>query len=121
MLQHALPVILLLLTAAGAAAAQSASATLSTTIPPLARLTFSRNTLVFPDADPDLVPQVPATGGPLVITAKARGARDGVTTLTVLANDDLRSGVTVLPAATITWTGSGPGFVGGTLNRTASQ
>jgi hypothetical protein len=41
--------------------------------------------------------------------------------LTVLASDDLRSGVTTIPANAITWTATGTGFVGGTVNRTTAQ
>ena len=67
------------------------------------------------------VPQVPASGGPITITAKARAANNGLVTLTVQASDDLRSGLDVLPAALITWIGSGPGFVNGTLSRTTAQ
>lgn len=103
------------------ARAQSVSATLSASMPPLARLSLSSNNLSFPDADPDLMPQVPASGGPITITAKARAANNGLVTLTVQASDDLRSGLDVLPAALITWIGSGPGFVNGTLSRTTAQ
>jgi hypothetical protein len=103
------------------AGAQSANATLSAPLTSLARLSLSTNSLTFPDADPDLVPQVPALQGPLTITAKARAPQGDVVTLTVQASDDLRSGVTVLPASLVTWTASGPGFVGGTLSPSAAQ
>jgi hypothetical protein len=103
------------------AGAQSAPATLSVSIPPMARLSFSTNSISFPDADPDLFPQVSATQGPIAITAKARAAQGAVVTLTVQASDDLRSGVTVLPASLVTWTGAGPGFSGGTLSRAGPQ
>jgi hypothetical protein len=101
--------------------AQSATATLSAPLPSLARLTLSTNSLTFPDADPDLVPQVPALQGPVTITAKARAPQGETVTLTVQANDDLRSGVTVLPASLVTWTGSGAGFVEGTLSASVGQ
>lgn len=110
--------------AADDAAAQTSlpvSATLSSNVTSLARLSFSTNSLTFDDADPDLVPQVPASGGPLTITARARAPRNGLVTLTVQASDDLRSGVNVLPASLITWTASGGGFVDGVLSRTAPQ
>ena len=110
-----------LLFAGADVAAQSANATLSASVTPMARLSFSTNSLAFADADPDLVPLVPATSGPVVITAKARAARDEVITLTVQASDDLRSGLDMLPASLITWTGSGPGFVNGTLSAAAPQ
>lgn len=120
MIRTAIPLVLSLAVSLDAPA-QSVSATLSASMPPLARLSLSSNSLSFPDADPDLVPQVPASGGPITITAKARAANNGLVTLTVQASDDLRSGVYVLPATLITWTGSGPGFVNGTLSRTTAQ
>ena len=106
---------------AAAQSALSASATISTNVTSLARLSISSNTLAFDDADPDLVPEVPASGGPLTITARSRAPRNGLVTLTVQASDDLRSGVTLLPASLITWTGTGAGFVDGTLSRTTPQ
>ena len=106
------------------AAAQSAltvPTTLSSNVTSLARISLSTNSLSFPDADPDTVPQVPSTTGPLTITARARASRNGLVTLTVQASDDLRSGVSVLPASSITWTATGSGYVRGTLSRTAPQ
>lgn len=120
MIRAAIP-LLLSLAVSVAAQAQTVSATLSASMPPLARLSLSANGLTFPDADPDLVPQVPASGGPITITAKARAANNSLVTLTVQASDDLRSGIDVLPAALISWTGTGPGFVNGTLSRTTAQ
>ena len=112
---------LVLTVAAGAAAQEAVSATLSSSMPPLARLSLSANNLNFPDADPDLVPQIPSSGGPITITAKARAQSGGMVTLTVQASDDLRSGVDILPVSLITWTASGPGFVNGTVSRTSAQ
>ena len=102
-------------------AGQAVSATFSGSMPPLARLSLSSNNVSFPDADPDLVPLIPAAAGPITITAKARATPNELVTLTVQAADDLRSGVNVLPASLITWTASGPGFVSGTLSRSAAQ
>jgi hypothetical protein len=112
---------LVLTVATGAAAQEAVSATLSSSMPPLARLSLSANNLNFPDADPDLVPQVPSSGGPITITAKARAQSGGMVTLTVQASDDLRSGVDMLPVSLITWTASGPGFINGTMSRTSAQ
>ena len=75
----------------------------------------------FPDSNPDSVPQVPGTPGPLVLTVKARTTLNATVRLSVLASDDLRAGVRTLPASTITWTATGAGFVPGTLNRTTPQ
>jgi hypothetical protein len=103
---------------AARAAAQPATATLSATIAPQASLTLSTASLTFPDADPDVLNRVPATGGPLLISAKARATAGQAVVLTVLASADLRSGLDVLSASNITWTASGPGFVAGTLSAT---
>jgi hypothetical protein len=99
----------------------SDTATLNADFSPLAALSISSNTLAFPDADPDTVPQVPGTPASITITARARATRGAAVTLTVQASDDLRSGVDTIPIAAITWTASGPGFVAGTLSRATPQ
>ena len=102
------------------AAAQTSTATLSADLGAVASLTLSAVTIAFPDADPDLVAQIPATGGPLLITAKSRASAAAQVVLSVQAADDLRSGVTVISASNITWTASGPGFVAGTLTTSSA-
>lgn len=113
--------ILAILAAATAAAAQTASATLSADLGGLARLAFSSTSLSFPDANPDLVPQVASLPPILTITAKARAGAGSAVTLTVQASDDLRSGIDTIPASALTWTAAGPGFTAGTVSRTAPQ
>lgn len=110
-----------LLGLANSAAAQSRTATLNVTINGFARLTLSSSGVSFPDSNPDLVPQVPATPGPLAITVKARATADTNLRLSVLASDDLRSGLRTILASNITWTASGDGFVAGTLSPTTAQ
>ena len=100
---------------------QTVVATLSANLGSLAKLSFSTNSLSFPDANPDLVPQVPSTPPAITITAKARAARLASITLTVVASADLRSGVNTIAASNLTWTASGPGFVGGTLSAATPQ
>jgi hypothetical protein len=100
---------------------QTASATLSLNIGSHARVAFASTTLTFPDADPDLVPLVTAMPQSVEITAKARTPRNAQVSLTLQAADDLRSGVTTLPAALIRWTATGTGFAPGTLSRTSAQ
>ena len=77
--------------------AQSRTATLNVSINGLARLTLSSTGVSFPDSNPDAVPQVPGTPGPLVLTVKARTTLNATVRLSVLASDDLRSGVRTLP------------------------
>lgn len=112
-----------LVAGAAPATAQQAvdTATLNATFSGLARITFSSSSVSFPDADPDFVPNVPASQGPITITAKARTSPNGAVTLTVQASDDLRSGLNTIPASNITWTATGPGFTNGTLSAAAAQ
>lgn len=113
--------LLAFLSIAATASAQTATATLNAAFTGVARLSLSSSSLTFADADPDTVPQVPATPPVLTITAKGRATAGGAVTLSVQANDDLRSGVTTLPASMITWTASGSGFLDGTLSATTPQ
>ena len=102
-------------------AQQQVTATLNANLPPVARLSLSTTSISFPDADPDLVPSVPASPPVLTITAKARASQGGTVTLTVEAADDLRSGRDTIPVSALTWTATGSGFVSGTLSRTTPQ
>jgi hypothetical protein len=114
--------LLIVLVAAGSApAAQTSNATLNAPITSMARLSLSSAAITFPDADPDTVPSVQASQGPITLTAKARTAPNGTVTLTVLASDHLRSGINTIPASNITWVASGAGFGNGTLSATAAQ
>ena len=86
-----------------------------------AKLTLSGATQTFPNADPDTVPQVPASEGPLTITTKGRTAPGNQIILSVLASNDLQSGMNVIAIGALTWTTGGAGFVGGTMNKTVAQ
>lgn len=119
--QLALLLLLLLATGVVPVAAQTDTANLNASINGLARLSLSTFTITFPDADPDTVPNVPASQGPITITAKARTSVNGGVTLTVLANDDLRSGLKTIPASAVTWTATGSGFSSGTLSAATAQ
>ena len=99
------------------AAAQAATATISSNVSTLAKLNLSTASVSFPDADPDSVPLIPTTGGPILITAKSRATPGMQVVLTLQAADDLRSGVNVIPASSITWTATGAGFAAGTLSK----
>jgi hypothetical protein len=97
------------------------TAPLNATFGGLARLSFSSSNISFPDADPDFVPNIPASQGPITITAKARTSPNGAVTLTVQSSDELRSGLNTIPASHITWTATGPGFTNGTLSAASPQ
>ena len=97
------------------------TATMTATVNALAKLTLSRAALAFPPADPDTVPTIPASGGPLTITAKGRASIGSVIVLSVSANHDLQSGLDVIPISKISWTATGPGFTNGALSAGAAQ
>ena len=101
--------------------AQTQNGTLNASINGQARLSLSSAALTFPDADPDTVPSIQAAQGPITLTAKARTSPNGSITLTVQANDHLRSGVNTIPASNITWVASGAGFSNGTLSAASAQ
>lgn len=67
------------------------------------------------------MPLISAAGGAITITAKARASLAATVTLTVIAADDLRSGLDTIPASALTWIGSGAGFVNGTVSRATPQ
>ncbi|HSL24368.1 MAG TPA: hypothetical protein VK886_22730 [Vicinamibacterales bacterium] len=110
---------LLALPAPAADLTQAVMATAS--ISALAKLTISPATLLFPDSDPDITPLIAAASGPVSISAKARTAPGGQVTLTLLANDDLRSGMDVIAIDALRWSATGPGFLSGTASRTTAQ
>ena len=114
--------LLILVVAAGRVpAAQTITATLNASINSVARLSLSSAALTFPDADPDTVPSIQASQGPITVTAKARTSPNGTITLTVRASDELRSGLNTIPASNITWVSSGTGFGNGMLSTTTAQ
>jgi len=116
-------VLVLMVVAAGVepAAAQTSTATLNASMNGVARLSVSSATISFQDADPDTVPAITASQGPITLTAKARTSQNGGVTLTVVASGPLRSGLNTIPASNITWTATGAGFTNGTASAVAAQ
>ena len=125
MRRHIRAVLLLAFAVAAAspAAAQqnSRTATLNVTVSSVAKLSVSSPSLVFPDADPDTTPQIPSSGAPLTLVAKARVTPGSLITLTVQATDDLRSGPDVISASALSWTATGSGFTAGTVSVASAQ
>jgi hypothetical protein len=113
--------VILVVAAGRGPAAQTSTATLNASINSVARLSLSSAALTFPDADPDTVPSIQASQGPITVTAKARTSPNGTITLTVRASDELRSGLNTIPASNITWVASGAGFTNGALSATTEQ
>lgn len=105
----------------GQAASETEIITATFAVAPVAKLNLSALSLTFPDTNPDLAPLVPASGGPLVVTARTRATPGTPVTLTVQALDDLRSGTDVIPASAVRWTATGDGFADGALSAAAAQ
>jgi hypothetical protein len=101
--------------------AQRGTGLLVVNVPTQARVSFSATSLTFPDADPTSTPLVASVPAGITITVRGRVLPNSQVTLTVQSTDDLRSGVTVLPAGLVTWTASGSGFTNGILSRSAPQ
>lgn len=103
------------------AASKTDTLTVSASVTARAKLTLSTSSMTFADADPDTTPSVPASGGALTITAKARTTLGSTVSLAVLASTDLQSGLDTIAVGNLTWTATGTGFVAGTMNRTTAQ
>ena len=103
-----------------AAATATSNVTVGATVAASAKLTLGSSTVTFPDTDPDIT-SINATEGPITITAKARTAAAGTVTLTLLAGGDLVDGGNSIGINNVTWTATGTGFAGGTMNKTTAQ
>jgi hypothetical protein len=86
-----------------------------------AQLTLTPLTINFPNADPDAVPSIPATGNPVQVTANATTGVGQTVNLRALAQGDLVSGSNTIAISKVTWTASGTGFRAGTMNKSTSQ
>jgi hypothetical protein len=95
--------------------------TVSATVAATAKLTLSRNTVAFPDADPDVTPSIPATGGAITVDAKGKTGAASLITLTLVAATDLTSGGDTIAISNVTWTATGAGFVAGTMSTATAQ
>jgi len=103
------------------AADMTQTVTASAAVSALAKLALTPGTLIFPDADPETVPFIAPSAGPISITAKARTRRGSQVSLTMIASDDLRSGMDTIPIDALRWTATGAGFTAGTASKVASQ
>ena len=110
-----------ILTATADTRAQTvATATGRFIVNPRTALALSPMSLSFPNADPDSVPKVSPSEGSLSVNVITRFV-SGQAILTVLASDDLRSGMTIIPVSALKWTATGAGYVGGTVNKSVAQ
>ncbi len=99
----------------------TASTTATFSVNAQVKLAVNASALNFPNSDPDTVPMIFASEGPVPITASARNSGTNQIILTVVASDDLLSGVNRINISALRWTGSGPGFVNGTMSKTTAQ
>jgi hypothetical protein len=69
------------------------------------QLSLSTASISFPDANPELVPQIVSTPTPVSVTIQVAG-NPGAWQLTVAATGDLQSGADTIPVGNISWTSS---------------
>ena len=103
------------------AATATQDLTVNATVAATAKLTISPTTISFPDADPDVTNPIPATGGAVTVTVKAKTGSSSSVTLTHKAADDLKDVAKTIPISNVTWTAAGAGYVAGTMNKTTGQ
>ena len=99
----------------------TSNVTVSATVAATAKLTLSRTTVAFADADPDVVPSIDADGrrGD-ASTAKGKTSAGSNITLTLQAADDLTSGTDTIAISNVTWTATGAGFAAGTMSKASA-
>jgi hypothetical protein len=97
------------------------SATLTITISSRLSLTLGMSSINFPAADPDLVPSIAASENPVSVGVNVQIPSATSSTLTCLASSDLISGSDAIPAANVSWTATGTGFLSGTMSRTSPR
>ncbi|MBT0653278.1 hypothetical protein [Geomobilimonas luticola] len=102
-------------------AATTSNLTVNTTVAARASLVLASATINFPDSDPTTVPSIGATENAVNVTARVRTGSASTATLQVLAGGDLTSGSNAITIDNVTWTATGAGFTGGTMNKTTPQ
>ena len=105
-----------------AAAQSTATATVNVTVNVSARAALDlhgTNSVAFADADPDTTTSISAPA--IAIDVKGRTAGGSNVTLTVISNHDLTSGGDTIGIGNLTWTATGTGFAGGTMDKTTAQ
>lgn len=112
----------LVLMAGGAfAASDTKTLTINATVTATAKLSLDQASISFANADPDTTPSITASPDPVNVTAKAKTSKGSNVTLTVVTNDDLKSGTDIIPIGNVTWIASGSGFASGTMNKATPQ
>jgi hypothetical protein len=117
----ALAATLFLAAGSALAASDSKGLTIGATVGGLAKLTLGQAGINFPSADPDVTASIPANENAVNVSAKIRAAAAGVSTLEVLASDDLKDGTKVIGIDNVTWTATGADYAAGTMSKAAAQ
>jgi len=112
---------LLAMSALGWTATDQQTLTINATVSAKAKLTVGVAAINFADADPDTVPSIPAGENPVSVTVKAQTGSASTVTLTVAADGDLDSGTDTIDITNVTWTATGAGFIGGTMDTSAQS
>lgn len=88
-----------------------------------AKLNITPATINFPDADPTLFPSVSAAENPIQAAVRIRKDPSAALTATLVCQmtTPLTSGADTIPASAISWTATGSGFNGGTMNSATPQ
>ena len=114
--------VAVLIPALAYAATDTQTLTINAVVGARAKIVMSPTTINFPDADPDVVPSIPATENAVSIECRIRAAGAGISNLTCLANGDLvAAGATDIPISNVTWTATGTGYLAGTMDNSTAQ
>lgn len=103
------------------AATDNQTLTINASILARAKLVLAPSVINFNDADPDVVPSIPAAENSVNVVSTVRTSSAGAVTLTCQANGDLLSGGDAIAISNVTWTATGAGYVAGTMNSAAPQ
>ncbi len=87
-----------------------------------ATLTINTASISFPSANPDLVPSIAASQGPVPVTASVQIEDHSTVTLTALAGGDLVSGSHTIAINNVSWTAdNNSGLIAGTMSKDTPQ
>jgi hypothetical protein len=114
-------VLALVVPVAVLAAVDNQTLTINAQVAARAKLVLAPTTINFPDADPDVTPSISATENSVNVLSNVRTTAVGLSTLTCQADGDLASGGDIIAISNVTWSATGTGYVGGTMNTATAQ
>lgn len=104
---------------AAMAASANAGLSISANVSSFSNLTLGSTTLTFVADDPTIQATVPAQENPVAVSVRVR--TKGSPTLTVIANDDLKDGASIIPVSAITWSADSTPFIAGAISKSSAQ